>query len=184
MNYPGTVIETEELTKDKSRTLFQGIFATGGITLSQIGLMAGLENHTVQNWVKRGFVSSPKGRVYSKDQFARIVIINMLKESLTIDNICALIGHINGALDDESDDRICDSELYHRYVDMIISIGKTFTSPEEIRTAAREACEDYSREDCETYERLCDVLYIMAYSHFCAEAKKEANKALANIRSK
>lgn len=184
MNYPGTIIETEELTKGGSRTLFQGIFATGGITLSQIALMAGLENHTVQNWVKRGFVPSPKGRVYSKDQFARIVIINMLKESLTLDSICTLIGHINGALDDESDDRICDSELYHRYVDMMISIGKTYADPVKIKAAANDACEDYRNTDRDTYERLCDVLYIMAYSHFCTEAKKEANKALAGIKSK
>ncbi len=184
MNFPGTVIEAETLERGASKTLFQGIFATGGVTLSQIALMTGLENHTVQNWVKRGYVSSPKGRVYSKDQFARIVIINMLKECLSLENICTLIGHINGALDDESDDRIGDSELYHRYVDMIISVGKTFADSSEIKAAAMNACTDYSVGDADTQGRLCDVLYIMAFSHYCAEAKKEAHRALTRIQSK
>ena len=54
-HFPGTVIETSKLSEDASRTLFNGIFAGGGIALSQVASMTGLEPHVIQNWIKRGF---------------------------------------------------------------------------------------------------------------------------------
>jgi len=47
--YPGTTIEVLSLQKGSSRTLFNGIFATGGITLSQVSNMTGLEPYLIQN---------------------------------------------------------------------------------------------------------------------------------------
>ena len=87
--FPGTTIEVSKLEQGSSRSLFDGIFATGGITLSQVSIMTGLEPYLIQNWVKRGFVTHPQGRVYSREQFARIIIINMLRESLQIEKISA-----------------------------------------------------------------------------------------------
>ena len=77
--YPGTTIEVLAMQKGGSRILFDGIFAAGGITLSQVSNMTGLEPYLIQNWVKRKFVSSPVKKLYSRQQFARIIIINMLR---------------------------------------------------------------------------------------------------------
>jgi len=82
--FPGTTIEVTQLDRGSSKRLFDGIFAAGGITLSQVAVMTGLECHVIQNWVKRGFITSPVKRMYSKEQFARIVIINMLREELQL----------------------------------------------------------------------------------------------------
>ena len=49
---PGTTIEISGLSKDISRVMFDGIFAAGGITLSQVSVMTGLEPYMIQNWVK------------------------------------------------------------------------------------------------------------------------------------
>ena len=119
--FPGTTIEVSKIEKGCSRQLFDGIFATGGITLSQVSIMTGLEPYLIQNWVKRGFVSSPIKRLYSEEQFARIIIINMLKEALQIERICSLIRVIGGVLEDTTDDLIGDAELYHRYV---VTLGR------------------------------------------------------------
>ena len=89
--FPGTEIEVSEIKKGASKALFDGIFATGGITLSQVSVMTGLEPYVIQNWVKRGFVASPVKRVYGRAQFARIIIINMLKEALQLEKICELV---------------------------------------------------------------------------------------------
>ena len=110
--FPGTTVEVSKLQKGSSKVLFGGVFATGGITLSQVSIMTGLEPYLIQNWVKRGFVSSPVKRLYSEEQFARIVIINMLKEALQIERICSLIRVIGGVLEDSTDDLIGDAELY------------------------------------------------------------------------
>ena len=45
--YPGTEIEVLSFKKGDSRKLFDGIFAAGGITLSQVCNMTGLEPYTV-----------------------------------------------------------------------------------------------------------------------------------------
>ena len=37
----------------------QDMFLAGGLTLSQVCQISGLEPYTVQNWVKRGFLSNP-----------------------------------------------------------------------------------------------------------------------------
>ena len=140
---PGTTIEVSAVTKGISRTLFGGIFAAGGITLSQVSVMTGLEPYDVQNWVKRGFVSSPVGRVYSKDQFARICIINLLRESLMLPDIIKMLGSINGNLSDESDDLICDSELYHKYVDITADCNALKLGDGAIMPAVEAAAADY-----------------------------------------
>ena len=75
---PGTSIEIQNMTRGCSKQLFDSIFVTGGITLSQVCIMTGLEPYLVQNWVRRKFLSPPKGRLYSQSQFSRIVIINRI----------------------------------------------------------------------------------------------------------
>lgn len=92
--------------------VFASMFLTGGLVLSQVGQITGLEPYTVQNWVKRGFLPPPERKKYSRRQLSRIIIINMLKGVMPMEQICKLIGYINGQLDDESDDSIDDSRLY------------------------------------------------------------------------
>ena len=75
----GTSIEVLNLEKGCSKSLFDGIFAAGGITLSQVCVMAGVEPYLVQNWVKRGFVSSPRKRLYSSYQSTTAVFISSAK---------------------------------------------------------------------------------------------------------
>ena len=47
--YPGTTIETLCIQKNSSKILFEGIFAAGGITMSQVSNITGLEVHVIQN---------------------------------------------------------------------------------------------------------------------------------------
>ena len=177
---PGTTIEVSEIRKGISRQLFDGIFAAGGITLSQVAVMTDLEPYRIQNWVKRGFVSSPQRRQYSKKQFARIVIIHMLCESLQLDRICELLSYINGNLHDESDDIIDDSELYHRYTDMIADADGVI-SRETIRQAAKQAAADYAEPIPGARERLEKTLQVMAYAHYAAMARHTAEETLAQL---
>ena len=178
---PGTSIEVLNLEKGCSKSLFDGIFAAGGITLSQVCVMAGVEPYLVQNWVKRGFVSSPRKRLYSRDQFSRIIIINMLRESIQIDKICGLIRIIRGLPDDESDDLISDEELYHRYVDMLTENINT-ADPDSVLLAAERATEDFSNSQPHAKKQLCGILQVMLYAHSAASLRRSAENALAALR--
>ena len=113
---PGTVLslnmeETEHIEKH-----FSSMFMAGGIVLSQAASITGLEPYTIQNWVKRGFLPPPQRKKYTLRQLCRIININMLKSALPMEDICGLLGYINGSLDDESDDLIDDSQLYFLFV--------------------------------------------------------------------
>ena len=179
--YPGTTIEVTRLEAGASRALFDGIFATGGITLSQVSIMTGLEYYIVQNWVKRGFLSSPKKRVYSRSQFARIIIINMLREALQIEKISGLIKTIGGALDDESDDLISDDELYHRYVDMLADKNIDLKNRESVREAAERATADFEEKTSGAKQKLLQILEVMFYAHSASMLRERADELLAGL---
>ncbi len=179
---PGTTIEVSKVTRGISRTMFDGIFAAGGITLSQVSVVTGLEPYLIQNWVKRGFVSPPQKRQYSKNQFARIVIINMLRESLQLDKICGLLGYINGVLNDESDDLISDSELYHMYSDMIADGKINITDEDSVIAAAEKAAEGYNEPRAGAKDRLIRILAVMAYAHFATMSRRAAEEMLSRLK--
>ncbi len=175
---PGTTVEVSKIEKDASRTMWSGMFAAGGLTLSQVSGLTGLEPYLIQNWVKRGFVSSPQKRMYSENQFARICIINMLRESLQLDRIIELLQYINGTLNDESDDLIGDAELYHRYVGMLSNMDAPLIDGQKIKDAAITASVGFVSPLPGADRRLIDVLTVMAYAHFATMARQKAELLL------
>ncbi len=180
--YPGTTIEVLSLQKGSSKTLFEGIFAAGGITLSQVSNMTGLEPYLIQNWVKRKFVGSPVKKLYSKEQFARIVIINMLRESLQIESICNLIQVIGGAVDDEFDDLIKDDELYHRYCDMICDKDIDVSDRAAVLQAAQNAADGFEERIPGTKNKLVRILQIMLYAHTASKLRDSAKELLSALQ--
>ncbi len=176
--FPGTEIEVSKLERGASKVLFDGIFATGGITLSQVSVMTGLEPYIIQNWVKRGFVSSPVKRMYSRAQFARIVIINMLKEALQLDKICELVKIIGGNADDPSDDLIGDNILYHIYVDIIASEKFDVLDEKAVEAAVEKGILELSGFEKEDLKKLKKILEIMIYAHGATKLKAMAAEAL------
>lgn len=113
---PGTVIKAKREDAAYIEQQFSAMFLAGGMVLSQITGITGLEPHAVQNWVKRGFLTPPERKHYSLEQLCRIININMLKNVLPMERIVGLLSYINGDLDDESDDMIDDSQLYFMFV--------------------------------------------------------------------
>ena len=179
--FPGTTIEVLHLQKGASRMLFDGIFTTGGITLSQVSVMTGLEPYMIQNWVKRGFVSSPQKRVYSKEQFARIIIINMLREELQIDRICSLIETISDVIHETSDNLKGDDDLYHFYVDMIADGNINIHDERSITEAAAKITEEVIEKEGGAKRQLVKILTIMTYAHTASQLKIAANEIFSTL---
>ena len=180
--FPGTKIEVTVLQKGASKQLFDGVFAAGGITLSQISAMTGLEPHVIQNWVKRGFLTSPVKRLYSREQFARIIIINMLREALQIDKICGLLHVIEGEVNDPDDDLISNEELYHRYVDMLSEEGVDILNETSVIRAAEEAASGFTEPAAGAKLKLRRLLRVMFYAHFSSLLREKAGETLATLQ--
>ena len=113
---PGTVLTIQRSNAVRVPEMFQTMFLTGGIVLSQVTNITGLEPYAVQNWVKRGFLRPPQHKRYDLDQVCRIILINTFKSVLPMERICGLLSYVNGRLDDASDDIIRDSDLYFMFV--------------------------------------------------------------------
>ena len=158
---PGTRINVEEISVNAAERVLDNLFLCGGLTLSQVATLCGVELYTVQNWVSRGFVSPPKGRRYSRRQFCRLVIIKMLKDSLSIPDITAMLSYINGNLADEGDDTVADDRLYADFVGMTC-----VTDPDNALQAAQETAGEN--------KKLATVLYAMYLAYRSSELKQKA----------
>lgn len=157
---PGTTISARREDADYTRQQFNALFLAGGLTLSQVASLTGLEPYAIQNWVKRGFLSPPKGKRYSQEQVCRIITINMLKGSLSLEQICRLVSYVNGNLADTSDDLVNDAELYFMFVRLAAG-ARHIGGTEAWDDAMAQAMRNYSEPQPGARERVEKVLRAM-----------------------
>ena len=110
---PGTVLDISKTGGVMGEDFLNNIFyISDGIMLSYIREITGIDGTTLQNWVKRGWVLNPKNKLYSKEQLARILIINMVRDTMQLSKISYLLEYINGDVENTCDDIISESKLY------------------------------------------------------------------------
>lgn len=177
---PGTVLHADRSEAQNIPQQLEALFFGGGITLSQVTAITGLEAHTVQNWVKRGFLTSPVGKRYTLRQLCRILNINMLRGSMPIDRICHLLSFVNGDLSDESDDMIDDSQLYFLFVQLAARLKELY-DPKMAESVIAGHLQDYEEPVPGARERVAQVLRIMLTAHLAARLMQETEKMLGNL---
>lgn len=177
---PGTTIEAS-LRRDAAEDVLAHIFAGGGVVLSQIAVMTALEPHVIQNWVKRGYLSPPQHRQYTKRQFVRVAIINLLRQSLQLDRIVELLSYVNGKLADESDDRVDDVVLYNMLLNVLLSVGEGYPTEEAVHQAVTEELEGFEERFPGDRRRVHRALCVMVWAHLSALAKQKADMLLRNM---
>ena len=177
---PGTVLRANAEDADHVESLFQPMFLAGGMVLSQVSSITGLEPYIIQNWVKRGFLTPPQCKRYTLRQLCRILNINMLKGVLPMERICGLLTYINGQLDDESDDTIDDSQLYFMFVRLAVQ-AKELDKDKSWAPAVEEVLRDYQEPIPGAKERIAKVLRIMLIAYVAARMKEEAEALLTQL---
>ncbi len=177
---PGTTIEIAVPSAAAAKDILDNVFICGGLMMSQVARLTGLEPYMIQNWVKRGFLSSPTQKLYSKRQFCRIAIINMLRDGMQIEKITGLLSYINGRLDDESDDIIHDADLYIYYIAAICSV-ETVMDEKEIAKHLETVVADFSEPFAGAKKRLIKVLAVMFNAHLSATFRKRAEDVLNTL---
>ncbi len=176
---PGTVLARE--TGISPGALLEPMFLTGGLVLSQVSALTGLEPYQIQNWVKRGFVSPPQGKRYSRRQAGRILMINMLKDALHLDQITRLLSYVNGHLDDESDDLIDDFELYLASVKLMDQMTGVPIDTKRIPEWCEAALRDYVPVRPGARERVEKALQIILVAYASAALKAQAEGMLGAL---
>ena len=175
---PGTVLKADRAGNVEQQ--FSAMFLGGGIVLSQVTGITGLEAYTVQNWVKRGFLSPPERKHYSLKQLCRIVNINMLKNVLPMERIVGLLSYINGDLDDESDDIIDDSRLYFMFV-RLAAQAPAMNTPQGREECIAKELADYREPVPGAKERVAKVLAIMLTAWASAQLRQAAEQMLQEL---
>lgn len=177
---PGTTIQADLSRPDGAEAVLGPMFLTGGLSLSQVTTLTGLEPYVIQNWVRRGFLSPPQQRRYSRRQLCRILIINMLKDVLQLEKICSLLSYVNGQLNDESDDLVDDSYLYEKAVWLIAQSEDSRAAAQETGGRLKEALKDYPGTP-EARERVERVLIVICKGYLSARLKAETEKLISGF---
>lgn len=177
---PGTTLTASREDADRTEERFAALFLAGGLTLSQVASVTGLEPYTVQNWVKRGGLPSPVNKRYNMEQLCRLINMNILKGTMPLDQIVKLMSYLNGNLADDSDDLVDDTMLFFLFVRLsararYIGGGKSWDE------ALAEVTADYAEPVPGAREKLVKVLKVML-TVWCANSlKAEAERMLAEL---
>ena len=175
---PGTVLSAQTEDAEKIRDVFNAFFLAGNISLSQVSAISGLEPYMIQNWVRRKYLSNPQGKKYSLDHLCRILTINLLRKSLSIDKVCDLLSYINGQLDESGDDLIDDAELYFLLVSLAAQVyGRKGTLEEGIEKSVRQLPERIPGEN----QKIQKALSIMLYAWCAAFLRDRADALMENL---
>ena len=177
---PGTTLEGLRSNADRTDGLFQSMFLAGGLTLSQVANITGLEPYAIQNWVKRGFLSPPVGKRYDMEQVCRIIHINTLKGALPLESIQSLLSYINGSLIDESDDIIDDSQLYFMFV-RLAAQARDNLSGEGWDNAIRDVMATYQEPGPGAADRVARALRVMLTAWIASRLRQGAEKMLSEL---
>ncbi len=182
---PGTTLDFSPAARENAFSLISPVLdATGGLTLSQLSKLTGLEGTTIQNWIKRGWVSSTRGKKYSERQVLRILLINMLRGAMKLDDIARLMSYVNGSVEDASDDIIADANLYNILCRIIFKAEELGSfEPESIKELIEEELAARTKSNASEKEKLRKAMFIMITAYRSAFLKQEMETVLAQILS-
>jgi hypothetical protein len=134
------------------------------LLLSEVSRVTGVDALSVQNWVKRGYIGKTDGKKYSRQQTARIILLNNLRQALELSGAARLIGKAE-KLGLKADELLAVTAS-------VLIRAKRFNSidREALRSVVNGELRDYGRAD----SRLASVVLTVSLSALCAEYKAQA----------
>ncbi|MBO7564054.1 MAG: DUF1836 domain-containing protein [Clostridiales bacterium] len=169
---PGTLIAVSKERLSNVDEILDPMFLMEGMQLRQITQLMGIEAHTVQNWVKRGFVDSPVKKFYDRERFVRLAILNYYKDVFSLEGILSLLRMAN-------QDNIVYSSLCSLLALSPVDPIRAETKLNDIMDRVIDQMKfDYSKTSREQVKRLLTILYT---AHLSILLKKEAERLLTEI---
>lgn len=180
-NIPGTILEKEKMDNATGMEFLNKVFyITNGIMLSQIREISGIDGTTLQNWVKRSWVGNPKKKTYDKEQLARILIINMMRDTMQLSRVIFLFTYVNG--EEEQDRIITESQFY----DYICKTLEHIASPEsaglnDLDDVIDGVLSDYAETTAGAKRRLANGVRIVVITYYAALIKAVADDTIDSL---
>lgn len=180
---PGTTLKYSEQIRNEAFLAVSPVLeATGGLTLSQLSKLTGIEGSTIQNWIKRGWVASTIGKKYCQRQVIRVILINMFRGVMKLEDIARLMTYVNGDVDDSTDDIIDDVILYNILCRIIFDAedNRAFEKSSLIKVideAVKKSAENIKSGS----EKLKKAMFIMILAYRGSYIKSEMEDELRKI---
>ena len=180
---PGTMLDFNPvIAEDCFSTIAPLLTVTKGLTLSQVSEVTGLEHSTIQNWVKRGWVKNPEGKRYGEEQLMRIILINMMRGSMQLEQITFLMSYINGSVEDRSDDILPDRELFNMLCSVIYKCdSNAIYDNEKLESTIDESIEKAVLHDDISKNKLKTAVKAMVLAILSTRMRDLAQRSLAEI---
>ncbi|MBR5202602.1 MAG: DUF1836 domain-containing protein [Clostridia bacterium] len=180
---PGTVLNFNSVAADNCYSVIAPLLTvTKGLTLAQVRELTGLEASTIQNWVKRGWVKNPEGKRYGEEQVMRIILINMMRGSMQLEQIAFLMSYINGSVEDRSDDILPDRELFNILCSIIYACQQNAVADTEYLDQVIDNRLEYAKiSDGVSQRKLRTALRAMVLAILATQMKELAQKAFIQL---
>lgn len=124
-----------------------------------------INNTHIQNWVRRKYLPHPQKKKYSREQVANILLLNDLRNILSLEEASQLLRFVNLDLDDNTDDRINPAKLYRYYSEIFDLTQKDWvTSLEQLPKEVNQilAGEELTEEDKDKVVATLVILNLLA----------------------
>ena len=175
-NLPGTAIPYTNTNIAAFSHIAPLLEATGGLSLSQVCSLTGNPPSTIQNWVKRGWIPNTTDKKYDESCVGSILIINALRDSLTLEQIHKLMHYVNASGNNRSDRIISNGELYNYLCEIIVSINiKMELNDSFISEQIEKTVKNYTEIKPDSKKRLARALNVMVYAYIASDMKKHTD---------
>jgi len=179
---PGTATTYAEQGEKGFSKIKMLLESTGGLSLSQVCTVTGLESSTIQNWVKRGWVAHPKGKKYKEVHIARILIINALKDCIKLEHISLLMTYVSQSAEGKKEGIISESELYNYLCSALQLLGKADDqSRGGVEAVVEIVIKDYVGPKPDSRIRIRKTLTIMIFACVCTDVKRRTETMMTQV---
>ena len=180
-NIPGTILNRDKMDGATGLEFLDKVFfITDKIMLAQIREITGIDGTTLQNWLKRGWVGTPNKKSYTKEHLARILIINMMRDTMQLSRIIFILQYVNGK--SEEDKIVKESVLYGyicKVLDRLSENGEI--SGTGIDGIISDVLSDYEEPVSGAGRRLSVGIKVITITYYSALIKAEAEAILDSL---
>lgn len=180
-NIPGTILNRAKMDGATGLDFLDKVFfITDKIMLAQIREITGIDGTTLQNWLKRGWVGTPNKKSYTKEHLARILIINMMRDTMQLSRIIFILQYVNGK--SEEDKIVRESVLYGyicKVLDRLSENGEVNSAG--IDCIISDVLSDYDEPVSGAKRRLSVGIKVITITYYSALIKAEAEAILDSL---
>jgi len=141
------------------------------LLLLAVSEKTGVEPSAIQNWVKRGYVENAKGKKYSREQVAQIILLNNLKNALALDEAAELLAAVKKKTGASS-------------VDILGVLTSSLIRALRFNSTDRDSLKsviNIELRNSEINDSVSDFLLIAALSSLCGEYRRLAQREAKSL---